>query len=710
MLKKIPFRPGVNRENTRYTTEGGWYESEKVRFRQGTPEKIGGWVRISANTFLGICRSLWAWSAQAGEALIGVMTSLRSYVSYNGYYGDVTPFAGTTFSVASFSATNGSSIITVDSAFYNSYAGTPWVGATVNFRGAVSLGGNITAAVLNNRNFTITEVISVPNGTFKFDCGTVANASDSGTGVTASTFMRMSEPRWSVYASQGNFGSTLIFNYRGGQIAYWDYRYSFLVQSNTVTITIASPAVVTTASNFLGRIPTINDPLPVRFETNGALPTGLTAGVTYYLLLQTANVLNEFLIYSTSPASGSPITTTGSQSGTHTIDISSQYIIDSVDSDNSPAAVNYVAVSDTYRFAFAFGVNDYGLTGGSVPGPNPSYISPMLVRWSDQEQLLTWTPSATNQAGSLLLSRGSEIITAMQARQEMLVWTDVAIYSMQYLGAEPWWGAQIIGDNISIVSQNCTAYANNVAYWMGIDKFYYYDGRVQTLKCDLRQYIFSDINASQHAQIFAGTSEGFNEVWWFYCSANSSSIDRYVVFNYAESIWYYGSMARTAWIDSGLIDYPVAATYINNLVYHENGVDDNATGTPAPIAASITSAEFDVEDGDKFMFIRRVLPDLTFRGSSANNPSGVLTLKPLKNSGSGYSLPPSVGGSDNATVTRTATVPIEEFTGQVYVRLRARQMSIKFESTGLGVNWQLGSMRLDMKADGSASGAGVSGG
>jgi hypothetical protein len=257
-----------------------------------------------------------------------------------------------------------------------------------------------------------------------------------------------------------------------------------------------------------------------------------------------------------------------------------------------------------------------------------------------------------------------------------------------------------MGDNISIISENSVAFSNGVAYWMGVDKFYTYNGRVQTLRCDLRQYIFSDLNQLQQTQVCSGTNEGFNEIWWFYCSANSNTIDRYVVYNYAEDIWYYGSMARTAWLDSGLLDYPIAATYSNNIVDHENGVDDNETSTTLPIVATIESAEFDLDDGDKFMFIRRVLPDITFRGSTATNPTGTLTLIPMKSSGSGFNDPKSVGGSSDAAVTRTATAPIEQFTGQVFIRARGRQLIMKFESSGLGTTWQLGSMRLDMQPDG----------
>jgi hypothetical protein len=262
------------------------------------------------------------------------------------------------------------------------------------------------------------------------------------------------------------------------------------------------------------------------------------------------------------------------------------------------------------------------------------------------------------------------------------------------------WGGQLLGSNISILSQNAAIIASGVVYWMGVDKFYAYDGRVQTLPCDLRRHIFSDFNASQAQQVFAGTNEGFNEVWWFYCSANSTTIDKYVVYNYLEKIWYYGTMARTAWLDSGLKDYPLAATYLGNLVEHENGVDDNATGTPAAIDAYIESAEFDIEDGQNFGFVWRMLPDVTFQGSTVQNPSLTMTLIPMKGAGSGFNDPQSLGGSSSAAVTRTATVPIEQFTNIVYIRVRGRQMIMKARSNALGVTWQLGSPRIDVRMDG----------
>jgi hypothetical protein len=350
-----------------------------------------------------------------------------------------------------------------------------------------------------------------------------------------------------------------------------------------------------------------------------------------------------------------------------------------------PTIQNGIFVSDINRFVFAMGCNDYG----------SATIDPMLIRWSDQEDAVNWTPSATNQAGSLRLSHGSEIVAAVQARQEIVVFTDSSIYSLQYLDAPIFWGAQLLGDNISIVGPKAAVIASGVVYWMGVDKFYAYDGRVQTLNCDLRRYVFSDFNQAQAQQVFAGTNEGFNEVWWFYPSANSLSIDKYVVYNYVEKIWYYGTLARTAWLDSGLRDYPMAATYSQNLVNHEQGLDDNATGTPAAINAYISSSEFDIGDGHNFGFVWRILPDLTFENSTANTPTVNMTLYGLYNSGSG-----SVDNAGQAVVKGSTYVITEEFTGQIYTRVRGRQMIFKIDSNQLGTAWQLGAPRIDIRPDG----------
>tara|TARA_R110000824_G_scaffold155214_2_gene327445 strand:+ start:405 stop:2297 length:1893 start_codon:yes stop_codon:yes gene_type:complete len=626
-LKKIELAPGINRENTRYATEGGWYEGDKIRFRQGTPEKIGGWERISTTTFLGVCRSLWNWVTIGGQNLVGVGTNLKFYIERGGFYYDVTPIRATTAAGdVTFAAVNGSSTLTVADTAHGAAQND-----FVTFSGAVSLGGNITAAVLN-QEYQVLLVVDENSYTItaKDTAGATvtANASDTGNGggvvvgeyqITTGSAIGVPFTGWGAGAwgsgtwgtggtttqplrlwSQTNFGEDLVFAYRGGPLLYWDASTGTAVRGKIVDTT--------------------------NYPTSSDVPT----------------------------------------------------------------AVNYSFVSDISRFVFAFGANALGET----------LIDPMLIRWSDQESFINWTPDATNQAGSLKLSHGTEIVTATQARQEILIWSDSAIYSLQYLGYPDVWGAQLLGDNISIAGQNATVYAAGVAFWMGRDKFYTYDGTVMPLPSNVRRYVFSDINSAQYAQVCAGTNEGFNEVWWFYCSSGSTTNDRYVVYNYVENLWFYGTLGRTAWLDSGLRAFPLAATYNYNLVNHEVGTDDNETAVATAITASVTSSEFDLEDGHQFAFIRRVLPDVTFTGSTAGSPALTMSLLPLQNSGSGYNSPLSEGGDSSATVTRIATVPIEEFTGQAFVRVRGRQLAVKIESTALGVAWQLGAPRLDIRPDG----------
>jgi hypothetical protein len=349
---------------------------------------------------------------------------------------------------------------------------------------------------------------------------------------------------------------------------------------------------------------------------------------------------------------------------------------------------------------------------------NSSVFDPMLIRWSAAESVTIWQILPTNQAGFLRLSHGSQIITVLQSRQEILVWTDSTLYSLQALQSDPWWGTQLLADNVSIIGQNAAAVASGTTYWMGVDKFYKYNGKTETLRCDLRQFIYGDINLGQADQVFAGTNEGFNEVWWFYCSITGPAgtgtssnpntvVDKYVVFNYTEDngngVWYYGNLGRTAWLDSGLRNYPMAATYSNNIVYHEFVLNDNTTSVTLPIESYISSAEFDIDDGNNMAFIWRVLPDVTFRGSTSDNPSLTMTLKPMLNSGSGYSVPQSLGGSSAYPITqisRETVVQVEKFTGQINIRVRGRQMVLEVRSTESNIQWQLGSPRLDMRLDG----------
>lgn len=695
-LKKILLKSGVNKENTRYQTEGGWYDCDKIRFRQGTPEKIGGWAPIQSPvvTFQGICRSLWNWVTLGSQNLIAVGTNLKYYLEQGGAYNDITPIRSAVTLTNPFATTTGSQTVTVTDANGGYQTGdfvTFYGGSAV---GGITITGQYQITVVSATTYTITVT---GNPTTATGGGTVRAVYQINTGPAfveplngwgASTW---GSGAWGIGQtstdairvwSQSNFGEDLIFGPRGGPIYYWDA--SLGVTPVLVTITIAAPAVVSSS------VPLTNG-TPIRLATTGALPTNLLVGELYYVVNSTGSTFNL-----ATTAGGSPITTTGTQSGAHTILVNGALLSSYGDASGVPLEQNYILVSDINRFVFAFGANDVG----------SATFDPMLVRWSDQEDPYNWTPAATNQAGSLRLSRGSEIVTATQSRQEVLVWTDAALYSLQYVGAPIVWGGQLVGENISIVSQNAVAYANGVSYWMGKDKFYKYDGRVSPMRCDLRRYIFEDINVSQYPQIFSGTNEQFHEIWWFYCSHDSETIDRYVVYNYMEDIWYNGTMARTAWLDSGLRQYPLAATYSHTLVNHEQGINDNEAGTASAITSYITSAEFDLEDGHQFAFIWRVLPDITFEGSTAAAPKVTMYLLPLKNSGSGYSVNSavnaehSVGGTSFKDVTRTAILPVERFTGQIFTRVRGRQLAIKVESTDLDVTWQLGAPRVDLRPDG----------
>ena len=621
-LQKILFKPGVNKENTRYTTEGGWYECDKVRFRQGNPEVIGGWERISSATFLGICRSLWNWVTLSNLNLVGVGTNLKFYLESGGAYNDITPLRGTATLTNPFTATLSSSVITVADVAHG--CGT---GDFVVFSGATGLGGNITAGILNLATGYQVTVIDVDS--YTITVGAVANATDvsgspGGGTVTASYQLNVGPAiqvplvgwgaggwgagAWGAGVSssiglqlwnQMNFGQNLLFGPRGGGIYYWDA---------TTSLT--------------------------------------TRGVN--------------------------LTTLGDA--------------------ETPVVQNSLTVSDISRFVIVFGTNDPNAV-------DPTALDPMFIRWSDQEDPFTWIPAATNQAGSLRLSHGSEIIANVQTRQEIVVFTDSSVYSLQYLGPPYVWGAQLLGDSISIISPNAATQASGIVYWMGVDKFYMYDGRVQTLNCDLRRYIFQDINLDQSAQVFSGTNEGFNEIWWFYCAAGETQVGRYVVYNYAERIWYYGTMGRTAWLDSGLQPSPLAATYSYNLVSQEQGLDDNETATAVALDAYISSSEFDIGDGHNFGFIWRVLPDLTFE-DSVNSPTGAapsvtMTLYGLANSGSG------VTSSASQPVAKGSSYVItEEFTGQIFTRMRGRQMIFKIGSNQIGTAWQLGAPRIDIRPDG----------
>jgi hypothetical protein len=785
-LQKILFKPGVNRENTRYTTEGGWYECDKVRFRQGNPEVIGGWQRISAYTFQGVCRSLWNWVTLGGFNLMGVGTNLKFYIENGGFYNDITPIRSTDTLPNDPFTGNGTTTVTVYS---------PASGVLLNdFVTFSQVSG--TYATLLNAEYQVTSVIDVnyytittatPVAAGMTGGASVLAAYQLNTGTDIQTSLQgwgagvWGNGTWSYSSadaplrlwSQINYGQDLLFCPFGGGLYYWQAQDGLATRGealNTlggaVTISIGSPTVVTASKVFTEG---------AALQFGGNLPTGMSLNTTYYVfnvsglsfnLLDSAGNLVSTSVAPplvgvtargnagtlTAVITPSDVTTaltgvaaTGALGGTSVINLTLSGVSASgsvgiasapstaatgVSASGSvgtatvgnvsvaltgvvaypsvgsvgiggavvayisrivdiPVEQSFITVSDASRFVISFGANDYGSTESD----------PMLIRWSSQDDIYNWTPDPTNQAGFTRLSHGSRIVAAVQARQEIVVFTDSSVYSLQYLGPPYVWASQLLGDNISIISPNSAVIASGVVYWMGVDKFYMYDGRVQTLNCDLLRYVFLDINKTQADQIFCSTNEGFNEVWWFYCSENSLSIDRYTVYNYVEKVWYYGTMARTAWSDSGLRDYPVAATYSYNLVNHEQGLNNNETATTTAINAYISSSEFDIGDGHNFGFVWRVLPDLTFENASST-PNGdaasvTMTLYGLANSGSG------VTSTATQPVSKSSTYVItEEFTGQIFTRMRGRQLIFKIDSNQINTCWQLGAPRIDIRPDG----------
>ena len=845
-LQKLQFRPGVNREGTTLSNEGGWYDCDKIRFRSGYPEKIGGWQRdagsyyasVPTGTFIsggtstaaiptsaaywGVAKAMWNWINLTSYNLLSVGTNLKYYIqnSSGGAYNDVTPIRSTTSAGAvTFAATNGSATIVVTCA-----GSGVQVGDFVCFSGAASLGGNITAAVLNqeyqvqtvtsNNTFTITATatangsdsgnggastvgnfqLTTGNTTFTYGTGWGAGGWGGSTGPSASTTLSGTLSAVSftslttnlttsattvVVASTSGFsaaGSILIesevISYTGvtatsftgctraasgttaathtGALGVSQYTTGVTINcasasvfAATGTIYIGSEGITysgKTATSFTGCTRAANGTTPSAHASSdlisqyGSTATGwgsaATTGIGIQLRLWSQSNYGEDLIFN--PRGGAMYywannaspnlydrgqiikasTSVTTKSGTFTPDAT------------CPSVANYVLVSDSSRFTFAFGCNDP--TGVYATTAQDS----MQVRWSDQNTVATWLPSITNQAGGVRLSHGSTIITAIQTRQEILVLTDSAIYAFQYLGAPYVWGNQLLADNISIASPNAVSVVNNVTYWMGADKFYMYSGRVETLPCALRQYIYGNINLNEAFQIHSGTNEGYNEIWWFYPSITGTTstgengtgtagspntlIDRYVIYNHLERTWYYGTMngttvrPRTAWLDSPLRAEPMAAigynssgSYTNGaVVYHETTVDNNETSTPLAIDAYVQSSDFDIGDGHNFGFVWRLIPDITFDGSTAAAPSADFTVRPRNFPGSNY------GSSDNRAVdsaqsyVSTTTYNVQQFTQQVYVRIRGRQMAFKISSTDLGTQWQLGVPRIDVRPDG----------
>jgi hypothetical protein len=852
-LQKLTYRPGLNREGTNYSNEGGFFDGDKVRFRSGQAEKIGGWIQVDQDQFLGLAKSLWTWTDTDGlSSYLSLGTNIKYYIFFGGAYYDITPIyrttgtalpAPNTLGASPIATTSGSNIVTITDGNYNPSVGDYVIITTTAAVGGLNISGEyvvtgvptttkfeITAAsnasstatgggtvviqyeyptgqssaipglgwgagswsptipfnLVNNpfsvssfgSTVTVTQAnhgltagnyvayvgpaptesipafgglpINTLKGTFVVQTtttntytiylpvtkagsfvvgsnyeiatsgdtsfvaigaannlpGTVftatgrgsgtgtayisATASTSGGGANVVAYPQYGSRGWGTASSSGagavsgtirlwsndNYGSDLVIAPREGPIYYWQDSSGVSVRAKSLAVLANTATLASSNATFASGVSTITvsnatNILPRAYITG----TGIAAG-TY--------VLESYVIGSTSvPISVN--TTAINDASPYTFSYAGDYV---------PNTTNQVMSASIEQFIIALGANSYRQDDPDSP------FNPMLVRWSDQANPYQWVPQVTNQSGEFTLSNGSSIMCGQTTRQETLIWTDSCLYSMQYVGYPYVWSFQVLMDNISIMSPNVPVTVNNVSYWMGKDKFYMYTGVVQTLPCSLRQFIFDNINRDQAFQVFGGSNEAYNEVWWFYCSANSTVIDKYVIYNYLDKVWSYGTMGRTAWLQYGINPYPVAADYNSRLLYHEVGSDDVATASPQPINAYIQSSDFGIEAGEHLGFVWRMLPDVNFTGSTVNNPSVTMTLFGKANSGS-YPVTSDVDTvTSGQNYTSVAEYTIQTYDGQIYTRLRGRQLSFKIESTALGVAWQLGVPRIDVKPAG----------
>ena len=740
-LTKLQFQPGINKETTSYSNEGGWFDMDKVRFRAGYPEKIGGWTKVGINSFLGSCRALHAWRTIALDNYVGLGTSEKYYIeSGQGYY-DITPirlsqppnenvsvnidgifatgevgeveillnleevtgqeatgnvgrvgiqtnddvmvivpdsfveqnetfFATgevgevtisgnidttvtpegvsatgevsipiiaiqTLLPVITFSATNASNQITVTHANHGAVAKD-----FVTFTNAVSLGGNITAAILN-QEYEINEIVD--DNSYKILARQVASLPEiTVNGVYTPT---------TVAANSSDTGN-------GGDNVTGDYQINNGLESAVYGNGWGAGTWSRGAWGSAATVNLLTDTLRLWSHDNFGED----------LII---NVHNGGIFY-------------WDASATNAITLRAVPLSSLTGASNTPTVAAKIIVSDVDRHVIAFGCNPLG----------SSTQDPLLIRFSDQENAADWTPTTTNTAGDLIVGSGSRIVTAVETRQQTLVFTDVSVHSLQFLGAPFTFGINMISENITVASPNSAIAVEDNVYWMGKNEFYAYTGQVQKLPCTVKDFVFSDFNENQSEKIFASSNTSFSEIWWFYPSADSTTIDRYVIYNYVQNIWYYGNLARGAWLDRGIQEFPIAAGLDGYLYFHENGFDDGSTAPASAISAHIESSQFDIGDGNNFSFVNRLIPDVTFRNSSTSTPSVTFTMKTRNFPGGNYLE------TDDETISKTASVPVEQFTNQTFVRLRGRSMALRVASTETGMTWRLGSPRLDIRQDG----------
>ena len=611
-LSPLKFRPGINRDVTSYTNEGGWVDCDKIRFRFGYPEKIGGWEKISSIQYLGTARALHNWVALDGSDFLGVGTTLKYYIEEGQGFYDITPIRKNTTNSVTFSASNTSNIVTVTDAGHGAVAND-----FVTFSGAVSLGGNVTATVLNAEH-QITDILT--SNTYTITLGVTANASDSGNGGSGTDG-----------AYQLNVGLDTQVGGTGWSAGTWGRG----TWNSSSEITTTSTIRLWSHDNF-GEDLIINPRDSNLFYWDKSSGTGARA-----VLLSTLSGAEEV-----------------------------------------PVVAKQILTSDTDRHVIAFATNPEGSTTQDD----------MLIRFSTQESAVKWKAEITNTAGDLRIGAGSTFVKAIQTKREIVIWTDTALHSMRFIGPPFTFGITQLSSNITIAGPNAAVAVEDNVFWMGKNNFYIYNGQTSQLPCTVEEKVFFDINEEESEKIVAGVNSNFGEVFWFYPSANATENDSYVVYNFLEKVWYYGSLSRTAWIDRGVRKFPIAAGG-NYLYNHEKGYDDDGSA----MASRIESSQIDVGEGDKFVFINRVIPDVSFNGSTATSPVANVTLRARNYPGGDYLE------NDSGTVTRTGTsttVPFEQFTNQLDVRLRGRSFAFKIDSSASGVRWRLGTPRVDARTDG----------
>ena len=715
-LKTLQFQPGINRDKTNYADQGGWFDGDMIRFRQGYPEKIGGWQVENFAAYEGAARSLFSYVTTDGAVNVGIGTNSKMYVAAGTYIHDITPIRATFVSSATdncfTTTTSAATTVTVNIDDHLALAGD-----FVTFSGSAAVGGILAANL--NLEFEIQTIVDADNFTITTATSATSGATGGGTGITAvfqlnigsattsgglgfgtGTFGRgtfgssIAAPVlvFSQLSFQDNFNNDLLFNISGGDIYHWTYNTAYsnrAVELNTITGSKAVPEQVT----------------KIFFAPSGHL---LALGCTSF------NPATSAAGVSISSITRSTTTATLTASGPHGLS-TLDYVTLSGQIPNTYSGNFQVTVTGATTFTYVMTSDPGGsatTVGSYVKATYLGTLDPLLIRWANVDATIgpqpeVWSPTPTNTSGFLSIKSGSEIVTGINTRQETLIWTDESLTSMQFLGTAEAFGIQELSNQVNIMGPNVVTHSNNNVFWMGNDKFYVYSGRIDTLPCTLKQYVFEDINRDKGDTFFAGTNSQFNEIIWFYVSGSSNSVDRYVIYNQQEKIWYYGQLSRTAWIDTGANKFPLA-TDNGNLYSHENGNDDGqrAPTVPTAITSFIQSADMAVGDGEEFVLTKRVIPDVNFINSDTSSSTGA-TLTPEVQLTVGVRNFPGAASSTtdaaSATLLRdvtTSTATVDQYTDQVFVRARGRQMNFKIGSTGVGVQWQLGSPRVDFKIDG----------